>query len=64
MYILYIHKKTNIHFVKFFQLTEAILKGYENGVYHSGLMSLWILSIIWYSKEHNISESGSVSFLR
>jgi hypothetical protein len=30
----------------------------------SGWMSFWSLSIIWYSKEHNASETGSVSVLR
>jgi hypothetical protein len=34
---------------------------YEND---SALMGFWTLSIVRYSKEHNVSETGSVSVLR
>jgi hypothetical protein len=39
-------------------------KGSDDGVYHSGLMGFWTLFIIGYSKEHNFSDTGSVSVLR
>jgi hypothetical protein len=29
-----------------------------------GLMGFWTLSIVWYSKEHNVLENVSVSVLR
>jgi hypothetical protein len=41
-----------------------ILKGSDDGVCHSGLSDFWTLSIAWYSKEHYVSETGSVSVLR
>jgi hypothetical protein len=31
---------------------------------HSGLLRFWTLSVVRYSKEHNISETGCVSVLR
>jgi hypothetical protein len=27
----------------------------------SGLLGFWTLSIVWYSKEHNVPKTGSVS---
>jgi hypothetical protein len=30
----------------------------------SGLLSFWALPIVWYSNEHNVSDSASVSVLR
>jgi hypothetical protein len=36
----------------------------RNKYFRSGLMGFWILAIVQYSKEHNISETESVSFLR
>jgi hypothetical protein len=30
----------------------------------SGLLGFWTLSIIWYSEENNVSESGSISIVR
>jgi hypothetical protein len=41
--------------------------GSDDGVQHSDLLSFWTLSIVQYSKkirEHNVSETGSVSVLR
>jgi hypothetical protein len=43
---------------------EQILKGSDDGVQHSGILGFWTLSIVRYSKEHNVSEAVSVSVLR
>jgi hypothetical protein len=31
---------------------------------HPELLGFWTFSIVWYSREHNASETGSVSVLR
>jgi hypothetical protein len=44
--------------------TEVVI---EKGFWHSGMLGLWTLSIIWNSKytwKPNVSETGSVSVLR
>jgi hypothetical protein len=41
-----------------------ILMSSDDCVSYSGLLGPWTLSIIQYSKEHNVSETGSVSVLR
>jgi hypothetical protein len=50
---------------------KSILMGSDDGVQHSELLSFWTLSIVQYSRnpkkkirEHNVSETGSVSVLR
>jgi hypothetical protein len=30
----------------------------------SGLLGFWTFSIVWYSREHDVSETGSVFILR
>jgi hypothetical protein len=44
-------------------VTWRILKGSDDGV-HLGLLGFWIMSFAQYSKEHNVSEAGSVSIFR
>jgi hypothetical protein len=43
------------------QNAELILKGSGDGVQHSGLLGFWTLSIVRYSKEYDVSETGPVS---
>jgi hypothetical protein len=31
---------------------------------HIELLGFWTFSIVWYSREHDVSETGSVSVLR
>jgi hypothetical protein len=33
-------------------------------VYNTELLGFWTFSIVWYSREHDVSETGSVSVLR
>jgi hypothetical protein len=40
---------------------RATGQGPDDGVQHSGLRGFWTSSIVRYSKEHNVSETGSVS---
>jgi hypothetical protein len=42
------------------KLWKQLVNGYEN----SELLGFWTFSIIWYSNEHNVLETGSVSILR
>jgi hypothetical protein len=33
-------------------------------VYNTELLGFWTFSIVWYSREHDVSETGFVSVLR
>jgi hypothetical protein len=35
-----------------------------NSIYLQNYWVFWIFSIVWYSREHDVSETGSVSVLR
>jgi hypothetical protein len=38
-----------------------ILKSSDSGVEHSGILDFRILSIVWYSERHDVSETDPVS---
>jgi hypothetical protein len=33
-------------------------------VYNTELLGFWTFSIVWYSREHDVSETGAFSVLR
>jgi hypothetical protein len=42
-------------------IKKYILNGSDDGVEHSGLLGFWNLSIVRYTEEHSILETGYVS---
>jgi hypothetical protein len=44
--------------------SEQIMFQKLNTIQKLRILVFWTLSIVWYSKEHNILETGSVSILR
>jgi hypothetical protein len=41
---------------------QLILKGSEDGVLQSGMLSFWTLSTVWYSKKHTFQKLDLFSF--
>jgi hypothetical protein len=45
------------------KLSKFILNGSDDGVQHTELLGFLTFSIVWYSREHDVPETGSVSVL-
>jgi hypothetical protein len=51
------------HYFRHVSVYKVIKKCFYDGVSYSGLLSFWILSVVWHSKEHNFSKTDLFPFL-
>jgi hypothetical protein len=49
---------------KMFQDLSYSLKNFKGDSSVTELLGFWTFSIVWYSREHDVLETGSVSVLR